>query len=470
MKVFVLAGGGGTRLWPLSRKNYPKQFLRLNSEQSLLQQTLERLLRIANSEDIFIVTNSDYKFYVLADVSSLTRPISDKQILLEPMAKNTAPAIALSIRHCLDELGCNADETMLVCPSDHILRPDEGLAEPVRLADILARQGYLVTFGVKPTRPETGYGYIKISTETIKIEDKSLPKVESFVEKPDLQRAEFYIETGNYYWNSGIFAFRLDTMMQEMGLHAPEVATLFHIPSGEVKEAFKTLPNISIDYAVLEKSNRVALVPLTLQWSDIGSWDAIYEVFEKDQSGNALKGDITTIDTKNSMIISGHHHIAAIGMEDCLIIDTPDALLVAKRGDSQRVKDVVNVLKESNRPESEEHTTCFRPWGSFTVLEEGQRYKIKRIVVLPTERLSLQMHHHRSEHWVVVKGTAKATIGDKTLYVHENESVFVPKSTVHRLENPGKIPLEIIEVQNGEYVGEDDIIRLEDKYCREECT
>jgi mannose-1-phosphate guanylyltransferase/mannose-6-phosphate isomerase len=469
MKVFVLAGGGGTRLWPLSRRNYPKQFLRLNSEQSLLQQTLERLYKIVNLEDIFIVTNNDYKFYVLSDIASLSRPLSDRQVLLEPTARNTAPAIALSIRHCLDNLGCSPDEIMLVCPSDHILSPDEGFIEPVRYADALARQGYLVTFGVTPTRPETGYGYIETGTEGIKIVDRVLPKVERFIEKPDLQRAQSFVNSGNYYWNSGIFAFRLDTMMHEMGLHAPEVATLFDTPLEGLKGAFKSLPNISIDYAVLEKSSKVVLVPLTLKWNDIGSWDAIYDVLEKDQNGNALKGDITVIDTKNSMIISTHHHIAAIGIEDCLIIDTPDATLVAKRGDSQRVKDVVNVLKGSNRPESEEHTTCFRPWGSFTVLEEGQRYKIKRIVVHPTERLSLQMHHHRSEHWVVVKGTAKATIGDKTLFVHENESVFVPKSTVHRLENPGKIPLEIIEVQNGEYVGEDDIIRLEDKYCREEC-
>lgn len=466
MKAVILAGGGGTRLWPLSRRNYPKQFLRLNSDRSLLQQTIERLLGMVSPKDLLIVTNRDYKFYVQSDLINLSVQLDDN-LLLEPLAKNTAPAIAFAIKHCIERLSCNRDEVFLVCPSDHLIEPAEDFIGYVKDAEEIARQGLLVTFGLKPTRPETGYGYIKASSDTVILNGKAFPKVDSFTEKPDLNRAKSYLSSGNYYWNSGMFAFRLDVMIEELSQHAPDIAGLFHTPYDKIKELFSLLPSISIDYAVMEKSSKVALVPMNINWNDIGSWDAVYEVLQKDGSGNVLRGDITAIDTRNCLIIGEHHHISTIGIEDCLIIDTPDAILITKRGASQRVKEIVDTLKDSNRSESEEHLTCYRPWGCFTVLEEGLRYKIKRIAVQPGERLSLQMHHHRSEHWVVVKGTAKVTIGDKTLFVHENESVYVPKSTAHKLENPGKIVLEIIEVQNGEYVGEDDIVRLEDKYQRD---
>lgn len=471
MKVVVLAGGGGTRLWPLSRGNYPKQFLRINSERSFLQQTLERLGKVSSPEDILIVTNRDYKFYVLSDLLGLSISIDEGQILFEPSAKNTAPAIALAIKHCLDSLRCDSKEIMLVCPSDHILSPDEELIKSVKCAELLAKEGYIVAFGLKPTHAETAYGYIKAEIEEgIEIGGVKCPLVDAFVEKPAPEAAEEFYRSGQYYWNSGMFAFRIDSMIEEIRNQAPEISLLLDVPYEQINGTFSRLPNISIDYAVMERAKRVALVPLNLQWNDIGSWDAIYNILEKDSKGNALKGDIRAIDTKNCLIIGEHHHIAAIGLEECLIIDTPDALLVSKKGESQKVKEVVNSLKTANRQETELHLTCHRPWGSFTVLEEAHRYKIKRIVVKPGERLSLQMHYHRSEHWVVVKGAARVTIGDRVINVHENESVYVPKSTLHRLENPGKIPLEIIEVQNGEYVGEDDILRLEDNYQRDSST
>ena len=290
--------------------------------------------------------------------------------------------------------------------------------------------------------------------------------VERFAEKPDAVTAQHYLDEGSYYWNSGMFAFSIGTMIEEFERYAPEIRSMLDLSFDDLVAQFKKMPDISIDYAVAEKSDRMAVLPMDVYWNDIGSWDSLYEIAEKDSLGNVKMGDIIATDTKDTLIMSNKRLISTIGLEDCLIVDTDDAILIAKKGETQKVKDVVNILNKTNRKEALEHLTTYRPWGSYTILEEGERYKIKRIVVNPGERLSLQMHYHRSEHWVVIKGAAKVTIGEQDSYVHENESIYVPKSTLHRLENPGKVPLEMIEVQNGEYVGEDDIVRVDDIYGR----
>ncbi|BBB91667.1 MAG TPA: mannose-1-phosphate guanylyltransferase/mannose-6-phosphate isomerase [Methylomusa anaerophila] len=459
MKIIILAGGGGTRLFPLSRTCMPKQFLKLGDDHSLLAQTVKRFLPLVKATDIVIVTNQDYLHHVKAELAACgTR---EAHILLEPEAKNTAPAIALAVRFCLDELGVTNDEVLFVSPADHIIEPVDVFIQSVRRAVELAGQGQLVTFGVKPTKPETGYGYIQAGEPF-----QAGYKVQSFREKPDRKTAEAYLAAGNYYWNSGMFAFTAGCMLEELERYQPEIFTLVSKPFAEVKNNFAAMPSISIDYAVAEKSARVLTVPLAAEWNDIGSWDAIYDVLPKDTEGNAIKGDCIPIDCNNTLMMGRSRLIAGIGLENLLVVETDDVIVVAKRGESQKVKDVVTELKRCGRKEVDEHTTMYRPWGSYTVLGEGPGYKMKKIVVNPGQQLSLQLHYHRSEHWIVIGGTAKATIGDNEQMVHENESVFVPQSTRHRLENPGRISLEIIEVQNGSYLEEDDIVRFEDIYGR----
>jgi mannose-1-phosphate guanylyltransferase/mannose-6-phosphate isomerase len=477
MKALILAGGSGTRLWPLSRKNYPKQFLKLNGDKSLLQQTVERLLQAVKPEDIIVITNSDYRFHVLSDLQSLSsRPGTlNSNIILEPASRNTAPAIALGIKHCIERLGCDEDEVILVCPSDHIIRPADKFSEYIGIAEEIAQKGYIVTFGIKPGKPETGYGYIKIRSQSPPetrrggksgVSSQDFLEVEKFTEKPDIETAKRYMDEGNYYWNSGMFAFSIGTMMEKFSKYSPEIKAKTDLNYEDMLLNFKDMPDISLDYAVMEKADKAAILPLDLYWNDIGSWDSLYDVLDKDENGNAQKGDVLVFDTRNSLIIGDKRLISTIGLEDCLIVETGDAILIAKKGEAQQVKKIVNKLKDLDRKEAEEHITTYRPWGSYTVLEEGLRYKIKKIVVNPEEKLSLQMHYHRSEHWVVVKGTAKVTIAGRDIVIHENESVYVPKSTLHRLENPYEAPLEIIEVQNGEYIGEDDIVRFDDMYGR----
>lgn len=459
MKVVILAGGGGTRLFPLSRTCFPKQFMKIDGKESLLTQTVQRFLPVVQPSDIVIVTNKEYIHHVKSDLAAARA--SEAHILLEPEARNTAPAIALAARYCQDVLGATDDEVMFISPADHVIHPIEEFIRSVREGIEAARLQKVVTFGIKPTGPETGYGYIQAG----KPFDFGYT-VKSFREKPDRVTAEAYVAAGNYFWNSGMFAFTLGCFFDELKAHQPEIYELAQAPYVDVMAAFADMPSISIDYAVAEKSSRVITIPLASYWNDIGSWDAIYDVLPKDSSGNAIKGDCMPIDCRNSLMMGQSRLIAGIGLQDVLIVETDDVIVVAQKGESQKVKDLVSKLKAQGRREADEHTTMYRPWGSYTVMGEGPGYKMKKIVVNPGGCLSLQMHYHRSEHWIVIAGTAKVTIGEADQMVHENEGVYIPQSTKHRLENPGRIPLEIIEIQNGKYLGEDDIVRYEDIYGR----
>ncbi len=466
MKAVILAGGSGTRLWPVSRYGLPKQFIKLNGGKSLLAQTVERLAAVLPLKDIFVITNEDYRFHVQEDLRSVSCRIEDN-IILEPVGRNTAPAIALVIKYCREKLKCRKDEVILICPSDHILQPVEKFAKYARQAEAAAKAGNIVTFGIKPARPETGYGYIKRGGALKStMGTGGVYAVAKFAEKPDLKTAQKYVADGRYYWNSGMFSFTIAAMLAEFKAHAPGISRKMPQTLARMTADFKNMPSISIDYAVMEKSKNAAVLPIDILWSDVGSWDSLPEVIKPDSEGNVKVGDILALDTKNTIMLGEKRLISAIGLKDLIIIDTADALLVVRRGQAQRVKEIVDLLKERKRKEVVEHLTTYRPWGSYTVLEEGSRYKIKRIVVKPGQKLSHQLHYHRSEHWIIIKGAARVTIGKTTSLVHENESTYVPKSMGHRLENPGKVALEMIEVQNGEYVGEDDIVRFTDIYGR----
>jgi mannose-1-phosphate guanylyltransferase/mannose-6-phosphate isomerase len=459
LKIIILAGGGGTRLFPLSRTCFPKQFMKLGGDQSLLAQTVMRFMPVAKASDMVIVTNQEYVHHVSAELAACG--MDDAHILLEPVGRNTAPAIALAVRYCIDELGASEDEVMFVTPSDHIIRQQELFIQAVRQAEEMAKQENIVTFGITPDKPEIGYGYIEAGDSC-----GYGFAVKSFKEKPTQAVAEEYLAAGRYYWNSGMFAVTMGQIMKELQVHQPEIYQLAATSYTDTLTQFEKMPNISIDYAVAEKSNQVVTIPLKAYWNDIGSWDAIYDVLDKDKDGNAVKGDCMPIDCTNTLMLGRSRLIAGIGLEDLLVVETDDVIVVAKKGESQKVKDLVGELKKRGRREVDEHTTMYRPWGSYTVLGEGPGYKMKKIMVNPGQQLSLQMHYHRSEHWIVTGGTAQVTLGDEVKLVHENESIFIPLSTKHRLENPGRIPLEIIEVQNGKYLEEDDIVRFDDVYGR----
>ncbi len=456
MKIIILAGGSGTRLWPYSRSSFPKQFLHFGDQKSLLQKTIERFIGPYRPTDLLIVTNQAYYHLVKTQAREISSEL-ENQILIEPERKNTAPAIALGISFLLKE-GVSPNETVLVCSSDHLISPVEKFLDAIEKGEHFASQGNHVIFGIRPHKPETGYGYIKAKH----LLADGVYAVEEFVEKPNLELAQEYLLDGNYLWNSGIFLFHIETFLKEMQQHCPSIFD-------QCFSNFVDMPDISIDYALMEKSKKSVVLPLDLTWSDVGSWDSVYDLLEKDENQNAKIGNVLDIDTQNCLIMGGKRLISTIGLNDLLVIETDDALFIGKKGESQRVKNLVDELKKRNAKEPFENLTTHRPWGTFTILEEGNRYKIKRIVVDPGQRLSLQMHYHRSEHWIVIKGTAKVTIGDKEMLVHENESIYVPKSETHRLENPGKVALELIEVQVGEYVGEDDIVRFDDIYGRQSC-
>jgi len=460
----ILAGGTGTRLWPLSRELYPKQLLNLVGDHSLLQATFSRVLQLDGIAPPMLIVGEEHRFIAKAQVDDL-HCRQEVPILLEPMGRNTAPAIAAAAFYCQKN---HAEPViLLVLPADHLVRKVEAFASAVAHAVALAESGRLVTFGMQPTSPETGYGYIRKGEGN---------DVKSFVEKPNLATAQGYLAAGDYFWNSGMFAFHSETLLKQMTEHCPAICAAMEqaVTKGVSDGIFFRLeaasmaacPSDSIDYALLEKSSQVAVVPADLGWSDIGSWQALWEVSDKDQNGNVASGDVILEDVENCLIRAEHGLVAAVGLQDTMVIETADAVLVAPMSRAQDVKKIVDRLKKDNRDHYKVHQTVFRPWGSYTVLEEQEKFKIKRITVLPSVKLSLQMHHHRSEHWVVVKGTARVTCGDKVFLVMENQSTYIPCGERHRLENPGVIPLELIEVQNGSYLGEDDIVRFDDDFGR----
>ncbi len=454
MTNIILCGGNGTRLWPISRTLMPKQFVQLFDGESLFQLTVKRNQKACKAQ--VIVSNAEQYFLAVDQLSEIN--ITKNTFLLEPIGRNTAPAIALAC------MALSPDEVVLVTPSDHLIRDEKSYLAVIDQAKAQAQNNKLVTFGITPSYPETGFGYIEANGLD----------VTSFKEKPDLKTAQSYIDAGNYYWNSGMFCFKAGVFLDELKLHSPEIyntaKTAFQNASKDdlirVSHAdMAAIPEDSIDYAVMEKSSCVKVIPSDIAWSDLGSFDALYEELPKDSNGNTLNDDLISIDSTNNLIIS-HKTIATIEIDDLIIIDTEDALLISKKGSSQKVKEVVAKLKEKDSHLPNIHLTAHRPWGTYTVLEDTPGYKIKRIVVRPNKRLSLQKHFHRNEHWIVVSGTATVTVGEKTFLVRPNESTYIKMGEIHRLENKGKIDLVLIEAQVGEYTGEDDIVRIDDDFKR----
>lgn len=464
----IMAGGSGTRLWPLSRSLYPKQFLSLTNENSLLQETLKRLDGL-NCLPPVIVSNNEHRFIVAEQLRQFG--VDDFQIILEPVGRNTAPAVALA---ALKALELHGDHHMLVLAADHAIQDIEAFHAAVLAAEQESVDNKLVTFGIVPTKPETGYGYIK-KGEQVK---NSVFKVNSFVEKPDLETAKNYLEQKCYLWNSGMFMFKASIYLDELKKFRPDIlaACKESLSSASTdldfirlnSDVFAECPDESIDYAVMEKTQDCVVIPLDADWSDIGSWTSLWEISEKDEHENVSHGDVINYNSRNNYIYSEGSLISTVGVNNLIIVQTKDALLVAQQDNVQDIKKIVEILKKQKRSEHISHREVYRPWGRYDSVERGDRYQVKRITVKPGECLSTQMHHHRAEHWVVVAGTAKVTCGERTYFVTENESTFIPIGTVHTLENPGKIPLEVIEIQSGVYLGDDDIVRLSDKYGRVE--
>lgn len=464
----ILSGGSGTRLWPYSRALYPKQFLPLITEKTMLQETVNRLQNFQQNSILIgaptVICNEDHRFMVAEQLRAIN--IKSNKIILEPFGRNTAPAIALAAL-------ADPQAVLLVLPADHVIKNIEAFEGAVSSAARQAEQNKLVTFGIVPTAPETGYGYVKMG----KVVSGDVRQVDQFVEKPDRATAEDYISTGDYLWNSGMFMFKAERYLQELQQHNPAMVTACEQAMNKAasdldftridSEAFESCPADSIDYAVMEKTDDAVVVSLAAEWNDLGSWSALWEVSDKDENGNVLKGDVIDQDSKDCYVQAEHKLIATIGLEHTIVVETDDAIMVAKKDRVQEVKAIVNQLKQQDRSECTLHRKVFRPWGYYDSIDYGERFQVKRIVVNPGAQLSLQMHHHRAEHWVVVQGTAKVRCGEKTMLLSENQSTYIPLGEVHQLSNPGKFPLEIIEVQSGAYLGEDDIVRLEDPYGRE---
>ncbi len=454
MTNIILCGGSGTRLWPISRTLMPKQFVKLFDSQSLFQLTVERNSKVCDSQ--FIVSNVEQYFLALDQLEELQK--TENNFLLEPIGRNTAPAIALAC------LALDKDEIVLVTPSDHLIKDEVAYKKVLKKAKVLAEEDNLVTFGITPSFAETGFGYIESDGLDVK----------AFHEKPDVATATSYLKAGNYYWNSGMFMFKAGVFIDELKKYAPEIYETSLQALNNAKndgvirikhEAMLSIPEDSIDYAVMEKSDKVKVIPSDIDWSDVGSFDALFDELPKDADNNTLNDKHIAIDSKNNLIYGQGKYIATVDVEDLIIVDTGDALLVSKKGSSQKVKQVVNQIKKTTDLHNI-HLTGYRPWGSYTILEDTPGYKIKRIEVKPGKRLSLQKHYHRNEHWIVVSGTATVTVGEKTELLRPNESTYIKMGEVHRLSNEGKIPVILIEAQVGEYTGEDDIIRMEDDFKR----
>ena len=463
LQPVLLSGGSGTRLWPLSREAYPKQFLPLAGDDTMVQATWRRVEALADLAPI-VVANEEHRFLVAEQLRQVGAPVP--AILLEPVGRNTAPAIAAA---ALQAMAGGADPLLLVLPSDHVVRDVAGFQRAVREASSAAEAGALVTFGVVPDAPETGFGYIQAEA------GDGLRQVLRFVEKPDAATARSYLDAGGYYWNSGMFLFRASRYLEELARFRPDIVDAVraaHVAArhdGDFvrldKDAFSACPSDSIDYAVMEKTADAKVLPVDIGWNDVGSWSALWDVAERDADGNAHHGDVIAVDSRNSYAYA-QRLVALVGVDDIVVVETDDAVLVARKDKVQEVKQVVARLKQEQRSQAVLHREVHRPWGSYDSVDNGGRHQVKRIKVKPGAALSLQMHHHRAEHWIVVSGTAKVTRGDETLLLSENESTYIPLGVKHRLENPGKVPLELIEVQSGSYLGEDDIVRFEDVYGR----
>ncbi|KDC54838.1 MULTISPECIES: mannose-1-phosphate guanylyltransferase/mannose-6-phosphate isomerase [unclassified Pseudoalteromonas] len=463
----IMAGGSGTRLWPLSRSNYPKQFLKLSGQHTMLQNTLNRLNGL-NHSPAMLICNEEHRFIAAEQLRQLGAEHSG--IFLEPVGRNTAPAIALAAFKAI-EMG--EDPLLLVLAADHVIEDIASFQHSVNQAAELALQDKLVTFGIIGNKPETGYGYIKRGERY-----QTGFVVNSFVEKPDVATAERYITSGDYYWNSGMFLFKASRYLNELKTFRPDIyeacEKAIKIQSNDLdfirvdKTEFEACPDESIDYAVMEHTKDAVVVPMDAGWSDVGGFAALWEVSARDENGNAFKGDVKAVDTKNTLVFGEDKLVATVGVENLVIVNTKDAVLVAHKDQSQHVKSIVQQLKAENRSEATMHREVYRPWGKYDSVDSGERFQVKRITVKPGAKLSVQMHHHRAEHWIVVSGTAKVQIDDTEQFVTENESVYIPITAVHALENPGKVDLELIEVQSGSYLGEDDIVRFEDRYGRVE--
>jgi mannose-1-phosphate guanylyltransferase/mannose-6-phosphate isomerase len=463
----ILSGGSGTRLWPLSRKQYPKQYLPLVGDNTMLQETILRLSGLSNLADPIIVCNSDHRFIVAEQCQQID--VMNPTILLEPIGKNTAPAIAAAAIQSLKE---KDNSVLLVLSADHVIQDVEAFHNTIDIASKQAQDGKLVTFGIVPTDANTGYGYIKYSRENI----EGSYKVEEFVEKPDLETARSYLEQGNYLWNSGMFMFQEDVLIDELSEQSPNiVASVIDAVSNAEKDldfirldkqAFDSSPSDSIDYALMEKSDNVVVVPLDAQWNDVGSWSVLHDIGTKDTNGNVIKGDVIVQETSNTYINANHHMVATIGVDSLIVVDTPDATFIATQDKAQGVKSIVELMQSNGRNEGTTHRKVYRPWGWYDSIEVGKHFQVKRLHVDPEAKLSLQMHHKRAEHWVVVSGTATVINGKDVLTLTEGDSTYIPIGTKHGLENKTNEQLEIIEVQSGAYLGEDDIIRFEDIYGR----
>jgi mannose-1-phosphate guanylyltransferase/mannose-6-phosphate isomerase len=463
LQPVLLSGGSGTRLWPLSREAYPKQFLPLGGEDTMVQATWRRVEPMTSLPPL-VVANEDHRFLVAEQLREIRAP--QAQILLEPVARNTAPAIAAA---ALCALEGGDDPLLLVLPSDHVITNPEGFRDAVEQAVPAAEAGALVTFGVVPSSPETGFGYIQAD------KGQGVQPVLRFVEKPDAATAEKYVAEGTYFWNSGMFLFKASRYIEELQKFNPDMVAAVRASLAGAKRdgdfirldkaAFEACPSDSIDYAVMEKTADAKVLPLDVGWNDVGSWSALWEVTEKDANGNACTGDVITVDTHNSYVYA-ESLVAVVGLDDVVVVETDDSILVARKDRVQEVKKVVAQLKHDQRSQAVLHRKVYRPWGAYDSIDMGARFQVKRITVNPGATLSLQMHHHRAEHWIVVSGTAEVTRGDEVILLTENQSTYIPLGVTHRLKNPGRLPLELIEVQSGSYLGEDDIVRFEDQYGR----